>query len=69
MLAQCEVPLIISLLELSIKEQIIEQQDKLCKEFYSNNPLKFLDKEKTFTQITLLNLNTIIQVKQMVYTH
>ena len=67
--AQREVALTISLLELSIKEQIVEQQEKLCKELYSNNPLKFWDKDKTFTKSTLLNLNTIIRVKQMVYTY
>ena len=67
--AQREVALTISLLELSIKEYIIEQQKKLCKELYSDNPLKFWDKDKTFVKITLINPNTIIQVKQMVYTH
>jgi len=41
MLAQREVALIISLPELSVKEQIVEQQEKLCKELYSDNPLKF----------------------------
>ena len=41
MSAQHEVALTISLLELSIKEQIIEQEEKLCRELYSNNPLKF----------------------------
>jgi len=66
---QQEVALIISLLELSIKEQIVEQQEKLYKELCSDNPLKFWDKDKTFAKITLLNPNTIIQVKQMVYTH
>ena len=45
------------------------QQEELCKEPYSNNPLKFWDKDKTFAKITLLNPNTIIQVNQMVYTH
>ena len=39
--AQCEIALSISLLELSIKEQIAEQQEELCKELYSDNPLKF----------------------------
>ena len=67
--AQREVALTISLLELSIKEQIVEQQGKLCNELYSDNPLKFWDKDKTFAKITLLNPNTIIRVKQMVYTH
>jgi len=57
------------LLELSIKEQIVEQDKKLCKELYSNNPLKFWDKDKTFVKLTLLNPNTIIQVKQMMYTN
>ena len=66
---QLEVALKISLLELSIKEQIVEQQEKLCKELYSDNSLKFWDKNKTFAKITLLNPNTIIRVKQMVYTH
>ena len=47
---QCEIALTISLLELSMKEQIVEQQEKLCKEFYSNNPLKFCDKDKTFAK-------------------
>ena len=37
-----------SLLELSIKEQIVEQQEKLYKELYYDNPLKFWDKDKTF---------------------
>ena len=46
--AQREVALTISLLELSIKEHIVEQQEKLCKQLYSDNPLKFWDKEKTF---------------------
>jgi len=68
-LAQCEIALSISLLELSIKAQIVEQQEELCKELYSDNPLKFCDKDKTFAKITLLNPNTIIRVKQMVYTH
>jgi len=36
------VALHISLLELSIKEHTAEQQEKLCKEFYYDNPLKFL---------------------------
>ena len=67
--AQREVALIISLLELSVKEQIVEQQEKLCKELYYDDLLKFWDKDKTFAKITLLNLNTIIRVKQMVYTH
>ena len=39
--AQREVALAISLLELSVKERIVEQQEKLCKELYSDNPLKF----------------------------
>ena len=34
--AQQEVALAISLLELSVKEQIVEQQKKLCKELYSD---------------------------------
>ena len=58
--AQHEVALTISLLELSVKEQIIEQQEKLCKEFYYDNPLKFWDKDKIFAKITLLNHNTLI---------
>jgi len=37
--AQREIALSILLLELSIKEQIVEQQDELYKELYSNNPL------------------------------
>ena len=57
------------MLELSIKNQIAEQQEELCKELYSNNPLKFWDKDKPFAKITLLNPNNIIRVKQMVYTH
>jgi len=67
--AQREIALRISLLELSIKEQITERQEELCKEFYSNNPSKFWDKDETFAKITLLSPNTIIRVKQMVYTH
>ena len=59
----------ISLLELSIKKQIVEQQEKLCKELYSNNPPKFWNKDKTFANITVLNPNTIIRVKQIIYTH
>ena len=39
--AQREIALTILLFELSIKEQIIKQQKKLCKELYSDNPLKF----------------------------
>ena len=35
--AQREGALTISLLKLSVKEQIIEQQEKLCKELYSDN--------------------------------
>ena len=35
----------------------------------SNDPLKFWNRDKTFAKITLLNSNTIIQVKQMMYTH
>ena len=66
--AQREIALSISLLDLSIKEQIVEQQEELCKELYSDNLLKFWNKDKTFTKITLLNPNTII-VKQMVYIH
>ena len=58
--AQREVALTISLFELSIKEQIIEQQEQLSKELYSNNPLKFWNKDKAFAKITLLNPNTII---------
>jgi len=34
-----------------------------------DNPLKFCNKDKTFAKIILLNPNTIIQVKQMVYTY
>jgi len=40
-IAQCEIALSIPLLELSVKEQIVEKQEELCKEFYSDNPLKF----------------------------
>jgi len=40
--AQCEIALSISLLKLYIKEQIAEQQEELCKEFYSDNPPKIL---------------------------
>ena len=69
MLAQREIALTISLLELSTKEQIIEQQENLCEELYSDNPLKFWDKDKIFAKITLSNPNTIIRIKQMVYTH
>jgi len=58
--AQQEVTLTISLLELSIKDQIIKQQEKLFKELYSDNPVKFWNKDKIFTKITLLNPNTII---------
>ena len=57
---QCEVALTISLFKLSIKEQIAKQQEQLCKELYSDNFLKFQDKDKTFAKITLLNPNTII---------
>ena len=46
--AQREVALTMSLLELSVKEQIVEQQEKLCKELYFDNPPKFWDKDKTF---------------------
>ena len=67
--AQREVALTISLLKLFVKEQIIEQQEKLCKELYSDNLLKFWDKDKTFAKITLLNPNAIILVIQIVYTH
>ena len=66
---QREIALSISLLELSIKDQIAEQQEELCKELYSDNPPKFWDKDKTFAKITLLNSNTIIRVKQMVNTY
>ena len=48
--AQREVALTISLLELSVKEQIVEQQEKLCKDLYSDDPLKFWDKNKTFAK-------------------
>jgi len=54
--AQREIALTISLLKLSIKERIAEQQEQLCKELYSDNPLKFWDKDTTFAKITLLNL-------------
>ena len=67
--SQCKTALSISLLELFIKEQIAKQQKELCKELYSDNPLKFWNKDKIFTKITLLNPNTIIRVKQMVYMH
>jgi len=66
---QHEIAVSISLLEMSIKEQIIEQQEELCKELYSDNPLKFWVKDKTLGKFTLLNPNTIIRVKQTVYTH
>jgi len=69
MTVQCEVALTTSLPKLSIKEQIVEQQEKLCKELYYDDPLKFWGKDKAFAKIILLNPNTIIQVKQMVYTH
>ena len=49
--------------------EIAEQQEELCKELYSDNPLKFWDKDKAFAKITLLYPKTIIWVKQMVYTH
>ena len=55
MLAQREVALTISLVELSIKEHIVEQQEKLCKELYSDNPLKFWNKDQTFAKIALVN--------------
>ena len=58
--AQHEIALSILLLELFIKEQITEQQEELCKELYSNNPIKFWNKDKTHAKITLLNPNTII---------
>ena len=61
--AQREAALAISLLELSVKKQIIEQQEKLSKELYSDNPMIFWDKDKTFAKITLINSNTIIRVK------
>ena len=61
---QREVALTISLLKLFVKEQIVEQQKKkLCTELYSDNPLKFWDKDKIFAKITLLNTNIIIQIK------
>ena len=60
MYAQREVAMTISLLELFVKEKIVEEQKKLCKELYSGNPLKFWDKDKTFAKITLLSPNTII---------
>ena len=62
-LTQREITLSISLLELPIKEQIIEQQEELCRELYSDNPLKLWDNDKTFAKITLLNPNNIIRVK------
>jgi len=34
-------------------------QEELCKKIYSDNPLKFWDKDKIFAKITLLNPNTI----------
>ena len=52
-----------------VKEQISKQQEELGKELYFDNPLKFWDKDKTFAKITLLNPNTNIRVKQMVYTY
>jgi len=67
--AQREIALSISLLELSIKEQVAKKQEKLYKELYFDNPLNFWDKDKTFAKITLLNPNTIIRIKQIVYTH
>jgi len=67
--AQCKIALSISLLESSIKEQIVEQQEELCKELYFDNRPKCWDQNKTFEKITLLNLNIIMQVKQMVCTH
>ena len=57
------------LLELSVKEQVVEQQEEWCKELYYDNPLKFWDEDKTCAKITVLNPNTVIQVKQIVYTH
>ena len=61
--AQRGITLSISLLKLSIKEQITKQQEEF-KELYSDNALKFWDKDRTFAKITLLNPNTIIRVKQ-----
>jgi len=58
--AQHEVVLTISLLESYVRDQIVEQQEKLCKQLYSNNPIKFQGKDKTFAKIPLLNLSTII---------
>ena len=63
MQAQWEVALTISLLELSIKKQIVEQLEKLCKELYYDNPLKFWDKDKPFAKIALLNPIAIVRVK------
>jgi len=59
-LAQHEIALTMSPLELSIKEHIVEQQEELCEDLFYNNPLKFWNKDKTFAKSTLLNPNNII---------
>ena len=67
-LAQQEIALTISLLELSIKERIVEQQEKLYKELYSNNPLKFWDKDKIFAKISPL-IPTLLSESNKSCTH
>ena len=55
--------------EVGIKEQITTQQKDLCRELYSEDPLKFWDKDKSFAKIELIDSKTVIRVKQMVYTY
>ena len=58
----------LSINEVSLKKQILDQQKELCKELYYENPLKFWDKDKSFATIELKEPKTVIRVKQMVYT-
>ena len=53
---------------MGIKEEIVEQQEKLCEKLYSTNPLEHWNKDKAFAKITL-SPNKIIRVRQMVYTY
>jgi len=39
------------LLELSIRGQIIEQKEELCKELYYDNPFKLWNKDKTLQRL------------------
>ena len=66
---QREIALRITESNLGIKEEIMEQQEKLCEKLYSTNPLEHWNKDKAFAKITLSDPTKIIRVRQMIHTY